>query len=177
MTITKMRIVIQRLKAWIKRLTGNSKTKEGENSMMSSLFLKCVQFVFDREGREYENNPADSGGATKFGISQKAYPDISIEALTEEQASAIYYRDYWIPLHCDDYEQRLALSIFDTGVNQGVFLAQSILAEVVGSDLTAEKYLFKRLRHYVNLCEQKPNMKVFLIDWVLRVVKITEFTF
>ena len=140
-------------------------------------FQQCVQFVFDREGRVYEDDPNDSGGGTKFGISHKSYPNVDIPNLTEQQASDIYLRDYWTPLNCDSYENRLALAIFDTGVNQGIGMANTILHELLGNPFTAEQYLFHRLRHYINLCEAKPNLKVFLMDWVLRVVKLFEFKF
>ena len=140
------------------------------------LFNKCVQFVFDREGRIYENVDRDPGGGTKFGISKKSYPNLDIENLTEEQAADIYYRDYWIPMCCDNYAAPLALAIFDTAVNQGTGMAKQILQELHSDGiLTPAEYLFKRLRHYVNLVEAKPYLSKFLIDWLLRVVKVWEF--
>lgn len=145
---------------------------------MNARFELCVQFIFDREGRVLENNPADPGGLTKFGVSRKSYPNLDIANLTEQQAKEIYYRDYWTPLACDDFEDpRLALAVFDTGVNQGVGTAKAILGEFVGEAATPERYLFKRLRRYVNLIIAKPNLKVWTLDWLLRVVKVAEFTF
>ena len=145
---------------------------------MSETFNICVQFIFDREGRTYENVSGDPGGGTKFGISKKSYPNLDIENLTEQQASDIYLQDYWMPLLCDNYEKKLALAIFDTGVNQGKGMADQIIEEVsTVTAMTVENFLFKRLRHYVNLIEAKPTLGKFLIDWLLRVVKVYEFKF
>lgn len=145
---------------------------------MNEIFEKCVQFVLAREGRVFENDPNDPGGGTKFGISHKAYPNLSIESLTEEQAKAIYKRDYWDVMKCDLYEPRLALAIFDTAVNQGAGMAADICAEFPEvSVVTAEQFLFHRLRHYSNLIQKKPNLERYCHNWMLRVIKVSEFKF
>lgn len=146
-------------------------------SAENSKFESCLSFVLDREGRVYENNPADPGGETKFGICKKSYPSLNIRNLTIDDAKEIYFRDYWMPLGCDQYEPRLALAMFDTGVNQGTGTAKAILAELQGGEITAERYLFRRLRRYSNLCQKNPKLLVWLDDWLLRVIKITEKTF
>jgi lysozyme family protein len=40
------------------------------------------------------DDPSDPGGLTKYGISQRSYPDLDIAALTEADARAIYVRDF-----------------------------------------------------------------------------------
>ena len=142
-------------------------------------FDACVQFVFDREGREFEDNPADPGGQTKFGISKKSYPNVDIPNLTEAQAKEIAYRDYWQPFNCDQYEPRLALAVFDTAFNQGVGVARQILVELgTKGTFTAEQFLFRRLRRYANLVQQNPaKFKPWLDTWLLRVIKLTEYIF
>lgn len=149
---------------------------------MNDNFEKCVQFIFDREGRVFENDPNDPGGGTKFGISHKAYPNLGIENLTEDQAKAIYLRDYWNVMKCDNLAQqfgpRFALAVFDTAVNQGVGMATDILEEMSGESLfTTEKYLLKRLRHYSNLIQKKPDLERYCHNWMLRVIKVSEFKF
>lgn len=47
------------------------------------------------EGSEYTNDPKDKGGETKYGISKRSYPKLDIKNLTEEQAVAIYKKDFW----------------------------------------------------------------------------------
>ncbi len=59
-------------------------------------FTKAVEVVLRREGA-FCDQPADRGGKTNYGISQRQYPDLDIANLTEEQAIAIYRRDYWQP--------------------------------------------------------------------------------
>ncbi len=74
----------------------------------------------------------DSGGVTRWGISQRAYPDLDIRNLTLEQAAQIYRRDYFTPVHGFDIaDQRIASKLFDMAVNMGckeaVLLLQSAL--------------------------------------------------
>jgi len=148
---------------------------------MTEKFNKCLKFVLDREGRSYENNSADPGGETKFGISKKSYPNVDIKHLTEEQAGTIYLRDYWIPLNCEDYiDPRLSLALFDCGVNQGVGTAKQILdktALIQGNEFTVEQFLLVRLRFYFNLCQRNPKLFTWLKDRVLRIIKISEYQF
>lgn len=66
----------------------------------------------------------DSGGVTRWGISQRAYPDVDIRNLTLEGAAEIYKRDYFEPIH--GYEiwfQVIASKLLDMAVNMGVHIA------------------------------------------------------
>lgn len=147
-----------------------------KGDIMCEKFDKCIGFILDREGREYENVAGDSGGETKFGISKKSFPNLDIKNLTEQEAKDIYYHNYWLPLECDKYDLNLALTIFDCGVNQGVGMARQILAELANNTITRETYLLKRLRKYFNIVSKNPSQQKFLIDWVLRIVKVAEFS-
>ena len=135
-------------------------------------FNRCIEFILDREGRYLENNPNDLGGLTKWGISKKAYPHLDIANLTETEIKEIYYKNYWLPMDCDTYDNKLALAIFDCAVNQGVGTAKSIKAENPNS---VERFLLKRLRRYFNLCQKNPKLLVWLDDWLLRVLLVAEF--
>ena len=76
-------------------------------------FTQCLQFVLAHEGMGRVNR--DSGGVTKWGISQKAYPELDIVSLTLEDATEIYFRDYFSPnLSCP-----IDLLYFDSAVNCG----------------------------------------------------------
>jgi lysozyme family protein len=81
-------------------------------------FLAAVTRVLDDEGG-YCANPADSGGATKFGISSREYPDLDVAALTRDDAIAIYYRDYWMRVGLDRLPPAIAAKTFDLAVNIG----------------------------------------------------------
>jgi len=66
----------------------------------------------------------DTGGKTKFGISQKAYPNLDIPNLTLDQAKEIYKRDYWNRIQGDYIKsQKTAAALFDYAVNAGVSAA------------------------------------------------------
>lgn len=148
----------------------DQKEKMKEISMRSEKFEKLIGFVLDHEGREYENVPNDPGGETKFGISKKSFSNLDIKNLTEEQAKDIYFNEYWLPLDCDNYPDKLALAILDSGVNCGVETAKKWLPE----ELTPEDFLYKRLRRYANLCQQNPKLNTFLLGWLIRVLHIIE---
>jgi lysozyme family protein len=79
-------------------------------------FNEAIKFVFRWEGGE----TTDTGGYTKYGISQKAYPNLNISALTLDQARAIYRRDYWDKIQGDKIQdQGNALALLDYAVNAG----------------------------------------------------------
>ncbi|GAJ46890.1 hypothetical protein HE1_01232 [Holospora elegans E1] len=79
----------------------------------------AVSFVLSHEGG-YSNDIDDDGGETKFGISKRIYPDLDINALTIDQAKAIYKRDFLEPqLYKDIKDVNLATKVFDLAVNMG----------------------------------------------------------
>jgi lysozyme family protein len=67
------------------------------------LFDRLIPRVFPSEGGYLSAAEAarqgDPGGETKFGISKRAHPDVDIAALTQDQAIAIYRREYWASIH------------------------------------------------------------------------------
>jgi len=85
----------------------------------SATFAIAVDRVLASEGG-YVNDPHDPGGETKYGISKRAYPTVNIATLTEDDARAIYHRDYWQPVRGDELPAPVALVLFDAAVNQGV---------------------------------------------------------
>ena len=113
------------------------------NATYSPAFGIAIGFVLSMEGG-FVNDPNDKGGATKYGISQRAYPDLDIQHLTEEQAVAIYYQDYWRACRCDELPAAAACLVFDTAVNMGTrtairFLQQSL--KVVDDGIIGPKTL------------------------------------
>lgn len=153
----------------------------------------AIAFVLKQEGgAEGEHDPNDPGGFTKFGISSKAYPNISVATLTLEDAKAIYRRDYWEACRCDELPPAFAIAVFDTAVNQGVGKAIRLLQialnvtvdGVLGSKtITAahkadryrvKKFLAERLAAYARLMSEKPNLLVFAVNWSYRVVSLAE---
>lgn len=81
----------------------------------------------------YVNDPHDNGGETKFGISEKSYPNLDIKNLTLERAKYIYYTDYWRTprVNLDELSQAIAEEVFDTSVNMGVVIARRMLQKAL----------------------------------------------
>lgn len=82
-------------------------------------FARCLELIFRHEGGAV-NDPRDPGGKTKYGISQRAYPNEDIANLTKERATELYRRDYWRLIHGDELPFPLAVSVLDAAVNSGV---------------------------------------------------------
>ena len=60
-------------------------------------FETAINRILSHEGG-YVDNPADPGGRTQWGISQRSYPNLDIKSLTRDQAIALYERDFWEPI-------------------------------------------------------------------------------
>ena len=90
---------------------------------MSAGFDHAVGFVIAQEG----GLTTDSGGLTKYGISQRAYPGLEIAKITLADAKAIYKRDYWDALRLADLPPRLAMAMLDAAVNTGRAAAVTML--------------------------------------------------
>ena len=89
-----------------------------------AIFDIAVENTIKKEGI-FSNNPNDTGGKTKYGITEtilKEFGDSTpIEDLTLEEAKKIYEFKYWKPLNLDKVNnQEIANQIFDFGVNCGI---------------------------------------------------------
>lgn len=112
------------------------------------------------EGRELTQDPTDPGGATKFGISQRANPDVDVPNLTEEQARQIYNERYWrvIPVEYRDWD------MFQRVVHQG----PSVIKQTAG--LSPRERKEKDIDKYLGIIGNKPDQKKYLNGWMNRVV-------
>ena len=97
-------------------------------------FHRCIDIILAEEGG-HANHRRDPGGLTKYGISQRSYPNLDIARLTEEQATQIYHRDYWERISGDEIPTGLDLLLLDTAVNMGAVRAIMILQEALGVTL------------------------------------------
>jgi lysozyme family protein len=75
----------------------------------------------------------DSGGLTKYGISQRAFPTLDIRGLTLDAAKFIYRTNYWNAIAGDHLYPQVAVILFDCAVNQGVGAAARILQAAVNT--------------------------------------------
>ena len=109
------------------------------------MFDIVFERTFDSEGG-FTANPKDRGNwdsgkvgvgelkGTKFGISAMSYPGIDIKNLTENQAKAIYYDDWWIGLDMDLFSQVMQFQMFDAAFNHGMRNASKIFQRAVGAN-------------------------------------------
>lgn len=92
---------------------------------MSQPFEAALRRLIAMEG-EYSDDPADSGGKTRFGITEaqaRAYGYTGeMRNLPPDVARRIYRAQYWDLLHLDEiaaFAPGIAVEMFDTAVNQG----------------------------------------------------------
>ena len=93
-------------------------------------FESAIEFVLAQEGG-LSTDPDDPGGLTKFGISQRSYPDLDIRKLTKTAATGILYKDYWLAAECDKMPFPIAIMVFDAAVNQGKPTAVGMLQKAL----------------------------------------------
>jgi lysozyme family protein len=101
------------------------------NIMHTERFLKALAFVLPQEcvyakGHHgdlkhvvWENVSGDGGGVTKFGIDQRSHPKLDIKMLTLEQATEIYFQEYWVKSDAESMPAGYGEVLFDIKVNGG----------------------------------------------------------
>ena len=87
---------------------------------------RAITLVLRLEGEE-TNDPDDPGGRTKYGLTQRTYPEIDFNALTEIQARAIYKVEWWDKYGYAQLPGAIAVLLFQLAVNIGPATAHSLL--------------------------------------------------
>lgn len=154
-------------------------------------FDRCLKEVFIHEG-EYANHPADRGGPTKFGITQKTLSDwrgtqateADVRQLTRDEARLIYFSRYWNPVRGDELPPGVDLVLFDAAVHMGVGRAVRMAQRIVGAsvDGVVGRQTLAAIRGFPveelirRFCEDRlaflrtlPNWETFKIGWQRRV--------
>lgn len=99
----------------------------------SKKFERAVDYVIKNEGG-YVFDQNDYGGATKYGISQKAFPALNIRELSLEDAIEIYHKDFWLKGKFEQIpDENIAIKVFDFTVNLGQRAATIILQRALRS--------------------------------------------
>lgn len=95
-------------------------------------FQRALAKVLLSEGG-WSNNPADPGGATMKGVTQRVYdayrkihglPPQTVKAITNSELETIYKTQYWDQFKGDQMPAGVSYVVFDGAVNSGV--AQSV---------------------------------------------------
>ena len=121
---------------------------------------RALAFTLRWEGG-YVNDVNDPGGVTKYGISQRSFPDLDIKNLTLEEAKEIYRVKYWEAINGDARPFHEAVAIFDFAVNSGVHRALDMWAEAEDVD----DYLAARIDFLTSLM----SFHLFGRGWIRRV--------
>lgn len=162
-------------------------------------FNNSIAKLLQREGGDkYTEIKGDLGGGTKYGISQRSFPAIDIEYLTETRAREIYKREYWDKVRGDEVDnQRIANLMFDTAVNMSPYraikFAQMCLGvpadgvvgpntlgsinHVVNADAFIAAYSNFRIARYVAIVGDDPTQAKFLQGWKNRVAEVCNDAF
>lgn len=127
-------------------------------------FDAAVNDVLQAEGG-FVNDAADRGGATNFGISSRANPDVNVANLTPEAAKAIYRERYWNAIDADALPPAMQGPAFDAAVNQGVGWTKAALREAGGDPA---KFLALREARYREIVANDPSQAKFLRGWLNR---------
>ena len=135
---------------------------------MTKRFLAMMPWLFDIEGRIFENDPDDPGGATKFGIDRRSHPKEDIRNLTEARATQIYWEDYWQANRCEKMPFPLGEAFFDTCVNNGRDRAAKLLA--ISRD--TKGFLDARDDFYRRLAQARPASRKYLKGWLNRDISL-----
>lgn len=166
---------------------------------MNNIYDIAFNFILEVEGREFTDDPRDSGGATKMGVTQERYDEWlesmgemprTVRLITESEAKIIYNKYYWTKKGCDkiaEFNPKLAIYYFQYVVNCGSNLIPRRLQRIVGvkddgiigpKTIQAVKNYVGNLinvlvdsqkNHYANLIAKRPKDKAFENGWANRI--------
>lgn len=82
----------------------------------------AFDFVMELEGGgELHTVEGDPGGTTKWGVSQRAHPEVDVESLTRDGALEIFREDYWDRVWGDKIKsQEIATELVEMAYNAGL---------------------------------------------------------
>lgn len=159
----------------------------------------ALQLTLQFEG-EFSDHPADPGGATMWGVTQRVYsawlssqgmPNRHVRDMKEWEREAIYRTRYWNPSRADQLLPPVDLVHFDTAVNCGVGRAKRLLQAAAGTHVDGDwgpktqsaldaadplwltdALLWERENHYRKLVGKRPDLGVFLRGWLWRLEEL-----
>lgn len=149
--------------------------------MYNELFEKALNWLKPIEGG-YVNDPDDPGGATNKGVTQNTYNTWlkkngkaakNIKTITDEEAKAIYYNNYWLAAGCNKMSSKFAVACFDSAVNHGVGKVNDFLSAAKWKNI--DLFFIARIRYYNQLVKNRPVNIKYLHGWLNRVYALYDF--
>lgn len=159
----------------------------------------AIEWVLHEEGGD-SNDPRDSGGETKYGISKRGHPEAWKNGPpTLRQARAIYRDFYWARVSEADelvrIDPHLALAVFQASVLNQVEAAKAlqravgatvdgdigpntlactrvIVREHYGADVVLPAFLLHWIDFLTDLAMRVPKNRAFHLGWVRRAMKL-----
>lgn len=149
----------------------------------------------------YVDHPADRGGRTIFGLSERAHPDLWVEGNipTIADAHGVYKAQYWDRVNGDELSVLslpLASVLFDSAVHHGPTTAVKMLQRAVGARpdgvigpatlaavgkhgeegyrASIEAMLAARQDLFDDLAARDPSQRAFSAGWRNRLLKLRD---
>lgn len=155
--------------------THNPITKHEKTSVSNNIFSeKIFPWILKWEGRTFVNNPKDTGGCTKYGVSyNNNKADLNeiginsgpeIEKLTENQAENIYRKKYWQPV-AESLSYPMNWVYFNAAVNNGPGNSQKFYSKSNGDYKT---FIEVQKTFYNDIVKNNPSQNIFLKGWLNR---------
>jgi lysozyme family protein len=158
---------------------------------------QIIAMILELEGG-YSNNPADPGGATNHGITQRYLDNarrtrptlpVSVKDITPADATSLYAADQWQAVKGDSLPAHVAAVAFDGAVNEGpgtvVTLLQQALnlkvdgimgpgtvAAATANPKAAQLLAAHRAAHYAKSAVARPAELEFVQGWMNRVLDV-----
>ncbi len=120
----------------------------GVKGSPADLFEQAANYALENEGGDSDDKD-DRGGKTRFGISQRAFPDLDISSLTLQDAKDIYRKEFWERPGFDQLPyDTLAVKVFDAGINMGTKAAGKLLQRALNDTVPigAEEAELKKIK-------------------------------
>jgi lysozyme family protein len=108
--------------------------------MSAATWPTALAAVLKHEGG-YVNHPADPGGRTNLGVTQRVWEawtnqpadEAVMRALTPELVAPLYRERYWNAVRGDELPAGVDLAVFDVAVNSGTGRAGKLLQQAIGA--------------------------------------------
>jgi len=105
---------------------------------MKSNLIPAMKALLKHEGG-FVNHPADPGGMTNLGVTQRVWEDWvghpvdekEMRSLTPEKVAPMYKQKYWDKIAGDELPSGVDLAVFDFAVNSGPGRAAKMLQRVL----------------------------------------------
>jgi len=159
---------------------------------MKTLINSLLDEIISREGAKDTNDPRDSGGRTKYGISEKWNPDAWKSGPPSlEEARELYFQTYIIKPNFHQVRPEFLLKhLVDYGVLSGPTRAVIALQAVVNvkqdgqlgpitlvalgqrdAQLVNNMIVDRRILLMVRITQQRPKDLVWLFGWISRALQ------